>query len=100
MTKKKIIKKINLDEIASADGFPILVAKLTGPECYSLYSNEDRSVNRVYESKTGKVINEYSPRRNLDSARKFHHPSEFMPQNMTFAQVRWYNGKGNRIKRR
>jgi hypothetical protein len=96
MAKKKTVKKINLDEIARSAGFTVFVAKLTGYGSYVLYTNEDRSVNRVYDQVTGNVVSEYFPKNN--TSYRFHNPPQVTPIDEICSRVRWYTGKGNRIK--
>ncbi len=103
MAKKKSKRQlkltgIDIDKIAKEAGFPNRLRQLTGHGNYIIYSNEDRTLNRLYDPLTGEVVNTYPPKSRTVSL-KFHNPEEVTSVNSYFMKMKWYMGKGNGAKR-
>ncbi len=88
MAKKEITDKVDLDKIAKEDGFPVFVKNLTGGEDYAMYSNEERTMNRVYDSSTGEFVYQYKPKSSTGWGRRFHNPVPTVPVDVPSVRIR------------
>lgn len=100
MAKKKTKREvkltgIDLDRIAAEAGFPVFVTRLNGHGNYVMYTNEDRTLNRLYNPVDGSIVITYPPKIRTVSER-FHNPEQMLPADKPFIRINQYTGRGSK----
>jgi len=94
-SSRRVLKKSELDEIASGEGFHFVHKLRLGN---SLYTNEDKTRNIVYD-KYGHVVSDYIPKSCLQGSVEFHNPIACLPAVLSNSGFRQYTGKNGFMKK-